>query len=52
VTDLPPILLHIDPDDPADADDVAALAELLVRRKLSALRDDVPPPPPRLHGPW
>ena len=45
-------LLRIDPDDPADADDVAALADLLVRRELRALRDNVPPPPPRLHGPW
>jgi len=57
VTDPPTLpvlaaLLRIDPDDPADADDVAALADLLVRRELRALRDNVPPPPPRLHGPW
>ncbi len=54
VTDLPTLpvlaaLLGIDLDDPADRDDVAALADLLVRREL---RDELPPPPPRLHGPW
>jgi hypothetical protein len=45
-------LLSIDLDDPADRDDRAALADLLVRRELRALRDELPPPPPRLHGPW
>ena len=57
VTNLPTLpelaaLLRIDPDDPADADDVAALADLLVRRELRALSDDVPPLPPRLRDPW
>ncbi len=54
MTDLPPLpalaaLLPIDLD-PADADDVAALADLLVRRDLRAVRDDLPPPPPGLHA--
>jgi hypothetical protein len=57
MTDLPPLpvlaaLLRIDLDDPADRDDVAALADLPVRRELRALRDDLPPPPPRLRVPW
>ena len=38
-------VLRIDPNNPAEADDVAALADLLVRRELRALRDDLPPPP-------
>jgi hypothetical protein len=55
MTDLPTLavlaaLLHIDPDDPADANDVAALADLLVRRELRATRDDLPSPP-HLHAP-
>ena len=44
-------LLRIDLNDPADADDLAALADLLVRRELRMLRDHLPPPP-RLRGPW
>lgn len=44
--DLPSLaaLLGIDLDDPADADDRAALADLLVRRELRALRDSTSPP--------
>ena len=45
-------LLGIDLDHPDDADDVAVLADLLIRRELRGLRDDMPPPPPRLRGPW
>lgn len=50
MTDLPRLptlaaLLRINLDDPDDADDAAALRDLLVRRELRALRDHIPPPP-------
>ena len=45
-------LLRIDLDDPADRDDVVALADLLVRGELRALRDAVSPPLPRLRLGW